>query len=77
MESEAGDQTRPAPVAPDGPQAFYVGYYGYSIVPTGICPSDLRLVASYAKLEHGQRIWLRDRKARDGLRWMIRLTATT
>ena len=29
------------------------------------------------KREPGQRIWLRDRKAREGLRWLIRLTATS
>ena len=77
MESEEQDQTRPAPVDLDDPQAFYVSYYGYSMVPTGIGSADFCLVSPCAKLEPGQRIWLRDRKGREGLRWLIRLTATT
>ena len=77
MESEAQDQTRPAPVALDDPQAFYLSYYGYSMVPAGIGPADHCLVSPCAKLEPGQRIWLRDRKGREALRWLIRLTATS
>ena len=77
MESEAQDQTRPAPVDLDDPQAFYASYYGYSMVPTGIGSADFCLVSPCAKLEPGQRIWLRDRQGREGLRWLIRLTATT
>ncbi len=77
MESEQQDQTRPAPVDLDDPQAFYVSYYGYSMVPTGIGSADFCLVSPCAKLEPGQRIWLRDRKGREGLRWLLRLTATT
>jgi len=77
MKSEAGDQTRPAPVDLDDPQAFYALLHGHSMVPTGIGPADFCLVSPCAKLEPGQRIWLRDRKGREGLRWLIRLTATT
>ena len=77
MKSEQQDQTRPAPVDLDDPQAFYVSYYGYSMVPTGIGSADFCLVSPCAKLEPGQRIWLRDRQGREGLRWLIRLTATT
>ena len=77
MESEEADQTRPAPVDLDDPQAFYALFHGYSMVPTGIGPADFCLVSPCAKLEPGQRIWLRDRKGREGLRWLIRLTATT
>ena len=77
MESEEQDQTRPAPVDLDDPQAFYALFHGYSMVPTGIGPADFCLVSPCAKLEPGQRIWLRDRKGREGLRWLIRLTATT
>ena len=51
--------------------------YGYSMVPTGIGSADFCLVSPCAKLEPGQRIWLRDRQGREGLRWLIRLTATT
>ena len=76
MKSEAGDQTRPAPVDLDDPQAFYASYYGHSMVPTGIGLTDFCLVSPCAKLEPGQRIWLRDRKGREGLRWLIRMTAT-
>ena len=77
MESKEQDQTRPAPLDLDDPQAFYVSYHGYSMVPAGIGSADLCLVSPCAKLEPGQRIWLRDRKGRDGLRWLIRLTAAT
>ena len=77
MESEEEDQARPAPVDLDDPQAFYALFHGYSMVPTGIGPADFCLVSPCAKLEPGQRIWLRDRKGREGLRWLIRLTATT
>ena len=77
MESEEQDQTRPAPVDLDDPQAFYALFHGYSMVPTGIGPADFCLVSPCAKLEPGQRIWLRDRKGREGLRWLIRMTATT
>ncbi|MDE2905989.1 MAG: helix-turn-helix transcriptional regulator [Acidobacteriota bacterium] len=77
MKSEEQDRTRPAPVDLDDPQAFYVSYYGYSMVPTGIGSADFCLVSPCAKLEPGQRIWLRDRKGREGLRWLIRLTAAT
>ena len=77
MKSEEQDQTRPAPVDLDDPQAFYALFHGYSMVPTGIGSADLCLVSPCAKLEPGQRIWLRDRKGREGLRWLIRLTATT
>ena len=77
MKSEAGDQTRPAPVDLDDPQAFYVLLHGQSMVPSGIGPADFCLVSPCAKLEPGQRIWLRDRKGREGLRWLIRMTATT
>ena len=77
MESEEQDRTRPAPVDLDDPQAFYVRYDGYSMVPAGIGSADLCLVSPCAKLEPGQRIWLRDRKGREGLRWLIRLTAAT
>ena len=77
MESEEQDQTRPAPVDLDDPQAFYALFHGYSMVPSGIGPADFCLVSPCAKLEPGQRIWLRDRKGREGLRWLIRLTATT
>ena len=77
MKSEEGDQTKPAPVDLDDPQAFYVSLHGHSMVPTGIGPADFCLVSPCAKLEPGQRIWLRDRKGREGLRWLIRLTATT
>ena len=77
MKSEAGDQTRPAPVDLDDPQAFYALLHGHSMVPTGIGPADFCLVSPCAKLEPGQRIWLRDRKGREGLRWLIRMTATT
>ena len=77
MESEEEDQTRPAPVDLDDPQAFYALFHGYSMVPTGIGPADFCLVSPCAKLEPGQRIWLRDRKGREGLRWLIRMTATT
>ena len=76
MESEEEDQTRPAPVDLDDPQAFYALFHGYSMVPTGIGPADFCLVSPCAKLEPGQRIWLRDRKGREGLRWLIRMTAT-
>jgi len=76
-ESEEEDRPRPAPVDLDDPQAFYVSYYGYSMVPAGIGSADFCLVSPCAKLEPGQRIWLRDRKGREGLRWLIRLTATT
>ncbi|MCY3842560.1 MAG: helix-turn-helix transcriptional regulator [Acidobacteria bacterium] len=77
MKSEEEDQARPAPVDLDDPQAFYALFHGYSMVPTGIGPADFCLVSPCAKLEPGQRIWLRDRKGREGLRWLIRLTATT
>ena len=76
-ESEEADRARPAPVALDDPQAFYVSCHGDSMVPAGIGPADFCLVSPCAKLEPGQRIWLRDRKGREGLRWLIRLTATT
>ena len=76
-ESEEQDQTRPAPVDLDDPQAFYALFHGYSMVPAGIGPADYCLVSPCAKLEPGQRIWLRDREGREGLRWLIRLTATT
>ncbi len=76
-ESEEEDRTRPAPVDLDDPQAFYVSYYGCSMVPAGIGSADFCLVSPCAKLEPGQRIWLRDRKGREGLRWLIRLAATT
>ncbi len=76
-ESEAEDRPRPAPVDLDDPQAFYVSYYGYSMLPAGITSADFCLVSPCAKLEAGQRIWLRDRQGREGLRWLIRLTATT
>ncbi len=75
MESEEADRTRPAPVDLDDPQAFYALFHGHSMVPAGIGPADLCLVSPCAKLEPGQRIWLRDRKGREGLRWLIRLTA--
>ena len=77
MKSEEADQVRPAPVDLDDPQAFYALFHGYSMVPTGIGPADFCLVSPCAKLEPGQRIWLRDRKGREGLRWLIRLTAAT
>ena len=77
IESEEEDQTRPAPVDLDDPQAFYALFHGYSMVPTGIGPADFCLVSPCAKLEPGQRIWLRDRIGREGLRWLIRMTATT
>ena len=77
VESEEQDRTRPAPVDLDDPQAFYALFHGYSMVPSGIGPADYCLVSPCAKLEPGQRIWLRDRKGREGLRWLIRLTATT
>ena len=76
MKSEEGDQTKPAPVDLDDPQAFYVLLYGHSMGPTGIGPADFCIVSPCAKLEPGQRIWLRDRKGREGLRWLIRMTAT-
>ena len=47
------------------------------MVPAGIGPAGFCLVSPCAKLEPGQRIWLRDRKGREGLRWLIRLTAAT
>ena len=77
MKSEEADQTKPAPVDLDDPQAFYVLLHGHSMVPTGIGPADFCLVSPCAKLDPGQRIWLRDRKGREGLRWLIRLTAAT
>ena len=77
MESEDEGRTRPAPVDLDDPQAFYALLHGYSMVPAAIGPADLCLVSPCAKLEPGQRIWLRDRKGREGLRWLIRLAATT
>ena len=77
MKGEEQDQTRPAPVDLDDPQAFYVSLYGDSMVPAGIRSADFCLVSPCAKLEPGQRIWLRDRKGREGLRWLIRLTAAT
>ena len=61
----------------DDPQAFYVLFQGYSMVPAGIGPADYCLVSPCAKLQPGQRIWLRNRKGREGLGWLIRLTATT
>ena len=76
-ESEEQDQTRPAPADLGDPQAFYVLFHGHSMVPAGIGPADYCLVSPCAKLEPGQRIWLRDRKGREALRWLIRLTATT
>ena len=76
-ESEEADRTRPAPVDLDDPQAFYVSCHGDSMVPAGIGSADFCLVSPCAKLEPGQRIWLRDRKGREGLRWLIRLTAAT
>ena len=75
-ESEEQDQARPAPVDLRDPQAFYVLFHGHSMVPAGIGPADYCLVSPCEKLEPGQRIWLRDRKGREGLRWLIRLTAT-
>ena len=60
MESEEADQTKPAPVDLDDPQAFYALLHGHSMVPTGIGPADFCLVSPCAKLEPGQRIWLRD-----------------
>ena len=77
VETEERDQTIPVPVNLDDPQAFYLSYYGYSMVPAGIGPADFCLVSPSPKLEPGQGIWLRDRKGREGLRWLIRLTATT
>ena len=75
MKSEEADQTKPAPVDLDDPQAFYALLHGHSMVPTGIGPADFCLVSPCAKLDPGQRVWLRDRKGREGLRWLIRLTA--
>ena len=77
MKCEEADQTKPAPVDLDDPQAFYALLHGHSMVPTGIGPADFCLVSPCAKLEPGQRIWLRDRKGREGLRWLIKMTATT
>ncbi len=77
MESEEQDRTKPAPVDLDDPQAFYAQFHGYSMVPAGIRSADFCLVSPCAKLEPGQRIWLRDRNGREGLRWLIRLTAAT
>ena len=77
MKGEEQDQTRPAPVDLDDPQAFYALFHGHSMVPTGIAPADSCLVSPCAKLEPGQRIWLRDRQGHEGLRWLIRLTAAT
>ena len=74
-ESGEADRTRPAPVDLDDPQAFYVSCHGDSMVPAGIGSADFCLVSPCAKLEPDQRIWLRDRQGRDGLRWLIRLTA--
>ena len=74
-ESGEADRMRPAPVDLDDPQAFYVSCHGDSMVPAGIRPADFCLVSPCAKLEPGQRIWLRDRQGREGLRWLIRLTA--
>ena len=76
-ESAEEDRPRPAPVDLDDPQAFYALFHGHSMVPAGIGPADFCLVSPCAKLEPGQRIWLRDREGREGLRWLIRLTATT
>ena len=76
-ESEEQDLARPAPVDLDDPQAFYVLFHGYSMVPAGIGSADYCLVSPCAKLQPGQRIWLRDRQGREGLRWLIRLTAAT
>ena len=75
-ECEEQDQTRPAPVDLRDPQAFYVLFHGHSMVPAGIGPADYCLVSPCEKLEPDQRIWLRDRKGPEGLRWLIRLTAT-
>ena len=77
MKSEEADQTKPALADLDDPQAFYVLFHGYSMVPAGVGPADFCLVSPCAKLEPGQRIWLRDRRGREGLRWLIRLTAAT
>ena len=77
MKSEEADQTKPAPVDLDDPQAFYVLLHGHSMAPTGIGPADFCLVSPCAKLDPGQRVWFRDRKGREGLRWLIRLTAAT
>ena len=77
VESEEPDQTRPAPVDLDDPQAFYALPHGYSMVPAGIAPTDFCLVSPCAKLEPDQGIWLRDRKGREELRSPIRLTATS
>ena len=77
MKSEEADQTKPAPVDLDDPQAFYALLHGHSMVPTGIGPADFCLVSPCAKLDPGQRIWLRDRKGCEGLRWLLRLTAAT
>jgi len=77
MKCEEADQTKPAPVDLDDPQAFYALLHGHSMVPTGIGPADFCLVSPCAKLEPGQRIWLREREGREGLRWLIRMTATT
>ena len=77
MESEEQGAHGPAPVDLDDPQAFYALFHGYSMVPTGIGSADLCLVSPCAKLDPGQRIWLLDRKGCEGLRWLIRLTATT
>ncbi|MCY4598293.1 MAG: hypothetical protein OXF27_00005, partial [Acidobacteria bacterium] len=76
-EGEEQNQTRPAPADLGDPQAFYVLFHGHSMVPAGIAPADYCLVSPCAKLEPGQRIWLRNRKGREALRWLIRLTATT
>ena len=77
VESEERDQTCPAPVDLDDPQAFYPLFHCYSMVPSGIGPADYCRVSPCAKLEPGQRLWLRDRKGREGMRWLIRMTATS
>ncbi len=77
MQSEDDDQTSPAPANLDDSHAFCALPHGYSMVPSGIGPADFCLVSPCAKLEPGQRIWLRDPKRRDGLRWLIRMTATS
>ena len=77
VESEEVHRTRPAPVDLDDPQAFYALPHGCSMVLVGIGPADFCLVSPCAKLDPGQRIWLRNRKGRERLPWPIRMTSTS
>lgn len=65
----------PAPEDLPNPNAFYAVTHSPSMWPAGIAPDDVCLISPGVGLTPGQRVWLRNRRGQETIKWLVEIAA--